>query len=170
VGSPPIKTRLSLRVDVVDSVLWMQLARSLAARENGTATHSNWWKPSARSRSLSDISALSAPPARTVVAEATLLRRERTSPFQSTRDRTALHRDRPAQHHDGLTPPQPLALLGLRPTLLIPRTTPRAHERARQRAPRSTWPGARAGASEAQRASKRTAKPWAAEVARPGEG
>jgi len=58
--------------------------------------------------------------------------RERASPFQSTR--TAPHRL--AQHRTGLTPPQPPVLLGLRPALLVPRTTPRAHERARQRAPR----------------------------------
>jgi len=44
------------------------------------------WKPSTRSQSLSDISALSAPPARIGIAEATLLRRERASPFQSARN------------------------------------------------------------------------------------
>jgi len=37
------------------------------------------WKPSARSRSLSDISVLSAPPARIGVAEATPLRRDPAS-------------------------------------------------------------------------------------------
>jgi len=51
-----------------------------------TALDSVRWKPSARSRSLSGISALSAPPARILARSATPLRREPASPFQSARD------------------------------------------------------------------------------------
>ena len=86
-------------------------------------------------------------------------RRERTSPFQSARTATAPPRTATASHLPNLLR---CSLRSLRSSSTVrassdePSLTPfaktsrdviLAHESARQRAPRSVWPGARAGAS-----------------------